>query len=158
MPGEIDKSVTLPKGVVLRHACNAEELRACFPVIFQLRPRLKNVDEWIGLASRMATDGYCVLAAWEGGRVLAVAGYRITENLIHDRFLYVDDLVTAETHRGKQLGSAILSELAAIGSNQYCGRLVLDTAATNEKARRFYIREGLTDAIVGFVKPLTRPA
>lgn len=148
----------LPSGIVLRQAHSQEDLAACFPVISLLRPRLEGVNEWVERASAMAADGYRVLAAWDDERVLAVAGYRVMENLIHDHFLYVDDLVTAEGHRGKGLGSALLTELSAIGVDEYCGRLVLDTAATNENARRFYKREGLTDTAIGFVKPLGQPS
>jgi ribosomal protein S18 acetylase RimI-like enzyme len=102
----------------------------------------------------MAGAGYRVLVAREPERVAAVAGYRITENLIHGRFLYVDDLVTAEGRRGEGLGASLLKELSRIGIEEGCRRLVLDTAAANEKARRFYRREGLQDIVVGFVKPL----
>jgi hypothetical protein len=35
----------------------------------------------------MAGAGYRVLAAWDGDRVAAIAGYRVMENLIHGRFL-----------------------------------------------------------------------
>jgi ribosomal protein S18 acetylase RimI-like enzyme len=158
MSDKITAPVILPNGIVLRHAQGPEELTACFPVVSQLRPRLKGVEEWVERASEMATEGYRVLAAWEDDRVLAIAGYRVMENLIHDHFLYVDDLVTAKGERGKGLGSALLTELSAIGVDEYCSRLVLDTAATNENARRFYKREGLIDAAIGFVKPLGQPA
>ncbi|MBD3848853.1 GNAT family N-acetyltransferase [Bosea sp. SSUT16] len=144
----------LPEKVTFRHAQTPNELAACFPVISQLRPRLKGSDEWLERASEMAGDGYRILAAWENNRVVAVAGYRITQNLIHDRFLYVDDLVTSDEQRGRGLGASLLTELSAIAVDQQCNRLVLDTAATNEKARRFYKREGLIDAVIGFVKPL----
>ncbi|MGA0532609.1 GNAT family N-acetyltransferase [Hansschlegelia sp. KR7-227] len=155
---EQSDAVTLSNGIVLRPVHGPDKLAACFPVISLLRPRLKNVQEWIDRASEMATEGYRVLAAWQGDRVVALAGYRVTENLIHDRFLYVDDLVTAEDARGKGLGAALLKELSTIGVDEYCGRLVLDTAATNENARRFYKREGLNDAVIGFVKQLERAA
>lgn len=74
-----------PNGAPLRHAHSQEDLAACFLVISQLRPRLKGAEEWLERASQMAADGYRVLAAWEDDRVLAVAGYRVMENLIHDR-------------------------------------------------------------------------
>jgi len=141
-------------GIELRHADSAEELTSCFPVISVLRPGLKDVSDWIERASDMATAGYRVLAAWEGTRVIAVAGYRIMVNLIHAQFLYVDDLVTLPDQRGRGLGAALLTELSAIGLDKGCQRLVLDTAAANTDARRFYKREGLIDAVVGFVKPL----
>ncbi len=158
MSAQLNNLVMLQNGVVLRHAHGPDELKSCFPVISQLRPALKGSEEWVERASEMATEGYRVLAAWEGSRVLAVAGYRIMENLIHDHFLYVDDLITAEGERGKGLGAALLAELSSIARDEYCGRLVLDTAATNVDARRFYKREGLIDAVIGFVKPLEKTA
>jgi ribosomal protein S18 acetylase RimI-like enzyme len=138
----------------LGHACTADELAACFPVISQLRPLLKDAAEWVARACAMKADGYRVLAAWNGDRVLALAGYRVADNLIHGRFLYVDDLVTARSERGRGLGAALLAELSVIGAGQGCQRLVLDTAAANAGARRFYRREGLLDLSIGFVKSL----
>jgi len=141
---------------VLRHARGQDDLAACFPVISQLRPKLKDAAEWVERASGMATYGYRVLAAWEDDRVVALAGYRMMENLIHGHFLYVDDLVTSAEQRGRGLGAALLQELSLVGVDEYCHRLVLDTAAANANARRFYKREGLIDSVIGFVKPLNR--
>ena len=45
-------------------------------------------------------------------------------------------------------------KIVVIGIDEYCDRLAHDTAATNTNARRFYKREGLVDAVIGFVKPL----
>ncbi|MGH6617433.1 GNAT family N-acetyltransferase [Sphingomonas sp.] len=143
-----------PPVAELRHAATIETLAACFPVIAELRPQLKDVDEWCDRATAMQVAGYRVLAAWSGDRALALAGYRVIENLIHGRFLYVDDLVSTAEHRGQGLGARLLHELSVIGSREGCGRLVLDTAAANAGARRFYLREGLYDLAVGFIKPL----
>ena len=48
-----------------------------------------------------------------GGRVVAVAGYRVSTNLFCGRHLYVDDLVTAEAERSKGHGKALLAWLRA---------------------------------------------
>jgi GNAT superfamily N-acetyltransferase len=142
----------------LRPTSNRDELEACYPVVVELRPFLKDAADWCERASAMAEAGYRVLAAWRQGRVVAVAGYRVMENLIHGRFIYVDDLVTTLSNRGEGLGSSLLEELARIGLKERCSRLVLDTAATNGNARRFYTREGLLDVAVGFVKQLDNVA
>jgi len=141
-------------GASLRHAHDPDELAACFPVISALRPYLKSEQEWVERALEMALEGYRVLAVWEGDRAVALAGYRLMNNLIHGHFLYVDDLITLEDQRGKGRGAALLTELSAIGRDDGCRRLVLDTAAANVNARRFYKREGLLDVVIGFVKPL----
>jgi hypothetical protein len=140
--------------VKIRHASTHAEFVACYPVIVDLRPFLKNADDWCERAFGMGQAGYRVLAAWRQDVAVAVAGYRVMENLIHGRFLYVDDLVTTFDNRGQGLGASLLEELARIGVKEKCSRLVLDTAATNANARRFYMREGLLDVAVGFVKQL----
>ena len=142
----------------LRHASSRDELAACYPVIVELRPFLRDAAEWCERASAMAGAGYRVLAAWRQDHAVAIAGYRVTENLIRGRFLYVDDLVTARDDRGNGLGASLLKELARIGMKENCRSLVLDTAAANTNARRFYKREGLLDIVVGFVKPLENVA
>jgi len=143
---------------VLRHADDVDALLACFPVIRQLRPSLHNADDWLDRSWRMAADGYRVLAAWRERRAVAVAGYRVARNLIHGRFLYVDDLVTEPEERGSGLGARLLDELASIAAAAGCDRMVLDTAADNLAARRFFEREGLFGVVTGYVKPLGRSA
>jgi hypothetical protein len=48
----------------------------------------------------------------------------------------------------------LLKKLSVLGIDEYCNRLVFDTAATNMNAGRFYKREGLVDTVNDFVKPL----
>jgi ribosomal protein S18 acetylase RimI-like enzyme len=138
----------------ISHAATSVELQACFPVISHLRSYLVDPEDWVSRAEAMASAGYRVLAVWHNEEVVAVAGYRIMQNLIHHRFLYIDDLVTSPDNRGKGLGAMLLTELTAIGTQETCTRLVLDTAAANTNAQRFYKREGLLDLVVGFIKPL----
>ena len=44
-------------------------------------------------------------------RVVSVAGYRTKRTLFCNRFLYVDDLVTAEAERSRGYGKALLAWL-----------------------------------------------
>lgn len=63
-------------------------------------------------------------------------------------------VVTAEGDKGKGPCAAFLKELPVIGIDECCSHLVLDIAATNTNAQRFYKREGLVHAVIGIVKPL----
>ena len=100
----------------------------------------------------MRHDGYQILAYWDERRAVAVAGYRLQENLVHGQFLFVNDLVTLPDMRGMGLGAALLRELGEAARVAGCGRMVLDTGASNVRAQSFYRREGWQDVIVGFVK------
>jgi len=146
--------------IALRHAETDPEVAACFPLMAQLRPHLADAEELVARVARQRETGYRILAAWRAdtlgkGVPLALAGYRIEENLIHGRFLYVDDLVTAEGERGGGLGARLLEALATQAGKLGCERLVLDTALDNVLAHRFYYRQGLLARALRFSRPVS---
>jgi len=140
--------------VALRHAETAAEITACYPVMALLRPHLGNADELVARVTRQRDAGYRTLAGWRAGAPVALAGYSFEENLIHGKFVYVDDLVTAEGERGGGLGARLLDAVAEIGRGAGCGRLVLDTALDNVLAHRFYYRQGLLARALRFSRPV----
>jgi ribosomal protein S18 acetylase RimI-like enzyme len=109
----------------------------------QLRPHLNSAEDFLARVTLQRTQGYRLLAVWENGKPVALAGYRRMNNLIHDHFIYVDDLITDEAGRGRRHGERLLAELGVLGRAENCARLVLDTALANALAQRFYFRSGL---------------
>jgi GNAT superfamily N-acetyltransferase len=140
--------------IVLRHAEGDADIAACFPVMVQLRPHLAGPEELVVRVARQREVGYRILAAWRKGAPIGLAGYRIEENLIHGRFVYVDDLVTAEGERRQRLGALLLDTVATEGRRLGCGRLVLDTALDNVLAHRFYYRQGLLARALRFSREI----
>jgi GNAT superfamily N-acetyltransferase len=141
-------------GVELRHAESDAEIAACFPVMVQLRPHLADAGELVARVRRQREAGYRLLAAWRGGAPVALAGYRIEENLVHGKFIYVDDLVTVDRERRSRLGARLLDEVGRLGREHGCPRLVLDTALDNVFAHRFYYRQGLLARALRFSREL----
>jgi ribosomal protein S18 acetylase RimI-like enzyme len=138
----------------LRHADTDADRRACYAVMRELRPHLKSEDEFMQRIVRAAEESYRMLAAWDEGRVVAVAGYRFQENLVYGKFLYVDDLVSAEGQRGKRWGERLLKALDAVAEQAGVARLVLDTGMANALAQRFYFRQGLLTGSLRFGKAI----
>ncbi|HEX5317821.1 MAG TPA: GNAT family N-acetyltransferase [Stellaceae bacterium] len=137
-----------------RHAETAAEIAACFPVMVQLRPHLAGAEELVARVTRQRAEGYRLLAEWRDGTPVALAGYRFTENLIHGRFVYVDDLVTDRADRSTGLGARLLSAVAEIAREHGIARLVLDTALDNVLAHRFYYRQGLLARALRFSREI----
>jgi GNAT superfamily N-acetyltransferase len=79
----------------------------------------------------------------ERGRVVAVAGYRISSNLFCGRHLYVDDLATEESERSKGHGKALLGWLRQLAVENDCDVFHLDSGVQRKRAHAFYLREGL---------------
>ena len=129
--------------LILRHAETDADVTACFDVMQQLRPNLKSAEDFLAAVTLQRGQGYRLLAAWEDGKPVALAGYRRVDNLIHGRFIYVDDLITDAHARGHGHGDRLLAELHRLGRADGCERLVLDTALGNALAQRFYFRFGL---------------
>ena len=131
-----------------------QELRACYPVMKELRPHLPSEDAFVAQIMRQYEQHYRILAVWDEGEVVALAGYRYQENTVYGRFLYVDDLIAAEQHRSRRWGALLLAKLTVFAQESQCARLVLDTGLTNVLAQRFYFREGLQITSFHFVKTL----
>ncbi len=140
--------------ITLRHVETDAETAASFPVMALLRPHLKDAEELVARVARQRKDGYRLLAAWRDGKPVGLAGYRVEENLIHGRFIYVDDLVTAESERRAGIGARLLDAVAAEGRKLGCGRLVLDTALDNVLAHRFYYRQGMLARALRFSREI----
>ena len=140
--------------IVLRHAETDAEVAACFPVMVLLRPHLADAAELVARVARQRATGYRILAAWRDRAPIGLAGYRIEENLVHGRFVYVDDLVTAEGERGGGIGARLLDAVAAEGRRLGIERLVLDTALDNVLAHRFYYRQGMLARALRFSRQI----
>lgn len=141
--------------LVLRHAETDAEIAACFPVMVQLRPHLADAAELVERVARQhRMAGYRLLAARRGGVPIGLAGYRVEESLVNGRFVYVDDLVTAESERRNGIGARLLDAVAAEGRKLGIERLVLDTALNNVLGHRFYYRQGLLARALRFSRPI----
>lgn len=139
---------------IFQHAESDAELMACYPVMRELRPLLHSAQAFVERARLQQKQGWWLLAQWNGGAPTALAGYRWLENLVHGRFVYVDDLVTTEAARGQHSGRALLDELERMARAEGARKLVLDTAMANARAQRFYIRCGLLATGLHFTKVL----
>jgi ribosomal protein S18 acetylase RimI-like enzyme len=141
---------------MLRHAETVADLAACCGVMRELRPHLTGSEEFVARVLRQFSDGYRLLAAWQGNDAVGLAGYRMQENLIRGRFCYVDDLVVRHDLRRSGLGARLLDGVAAEAQAQGLDRLVLDTGIDNLLGQRFYFRYGMLPAALRFAKGLAK--
>ena len=121
-----------------------EGLAACWPVMRQLRPHLASPDEFRRRVVHQRTSaGYRLFASLAEGRPVALAGFRLLDNLVHGLHLYVDDLVTDEAQRSGGHGAALMRRLREEAKALHCARLLLVTPMSNSLGHRFYFRCGL---------------
>ena len=127
---------------MVEHAETDEAILDCYEVMAELRPHVPR-GEFVPTVRAMQKDGLRLACIREDGRVVAVAGYRVSTNLFCGRHLYVDDLVTAGTARSRGHGRALLAWLRERAVAEDCEVFHLDSGVQRKRAHQFYLREGL---------------
>lgn len=130
------------------------DIGACHAVMLELRPHLQDADAFIRQVLRQREQGFRLSAAWCDGRIVGVVGYRLQENLLHGRFVFVDDLIVCKAFRNDGLGAQLLDVARAYARELCCGYFVLDTGLHMALAQRFYFRQGLLAHALGFTEAL----
>ncbi len=118
------------------------EINACYDVAVQLRPAYTK-DSFLAQVQKQMSQNYKLAYLKNNEAVCAIAGFRYSENLAWGKFLYVDDLVTANEHRSKGYGKALLDWLIEQAVLNQCQHLELDSGVQRINAHRFYAREKL---------------
>ncbi len=134
----------------IRIAETDEEIGACFPVMSELRPKLK-AEDFVATIRAMEDEGYrLAFLSVDGSPPLCVAGFRLETRLWCGRILYVDDLVTASTERSRGHGAAMLGWLKETARKDGCVELHLDSGVWRKDAHRFYRSQGMEDSSLHF--------
>ncbi len=115
-----------------------EEIARCFPVMHQLRPHLVDAS-FVARVREQKTEGYALAYVRDGTDVVSVAGFRIMENLVSGRLLYLDDLASLEGERSKGYGNTIFSWLVDHARARGCAYFELDSGVQRFDAHRFYL-------------------
>ncbi|MBV6288783.1 GNAT family N-acetyltransferase [Pseudomonas aegrilactucae] len=127
----------------LQHLEDTRGFAASFDVMRVLRPQVTDVAAYVAQLLRQAEQGYRLLAACDGEQVVGLAGYRLLENLLYGRFIYVDDLVVSPALQRSGLGAQLLGAVREEAVQHGCDHFVLDTGLHMPLAQRFYFRQGL---------------
>jgi GNAT superfamily N-acetyltransferase len=90
----------------------------------------------------------------DGGRIVAVAGWRLIACTTALRRLYVDDLVTDPGVRSSGHGALLLGELERRARDAGCSTLTLESGVQRRDAHRFYFRERMSIGAYHFAKGL----
>ncbi len=123
-------------------ATTDSEIENCFDVMSQLRPHIRR-NEFLEKLGKQRQQGYEIAYIDVEGKVVAVAGFRVADNLAWGKFLYVDDLVTGNKERSKGFGKVLLEWLLNYAKENGCDSFHLDSGITRIDAHRFYLNNGL---------------
>jgi GNAT superfamily N-acetyltransferase len=121
-------------------ATSDDQISQCFEALNQLRPHLQQ-SEFLAQVLRQQKSGYQLAFSEQANQVVAVAGFSIGECLAWGEFMYVYDLVVAESMRSQGHGQQLLQWLADFAKSQGCQQLHLDSGVQRHAAHRFYLQQ-----------------
>lgn len=110
---------------------------AGYPVMKQLRPHLEEA-EYLRLLAETHSQGYRLLALYDEGRIVALAGFVVRTTLAHGRHIWVDDLVTDDSQRSRGYGQRLLAHVEGLAAQYQCPRVGLSSNFERTGAHRFY--------------------
>ena len=118
------------------------EIQQCWEVGSVLRPHL-NKNSWsLMISEMMRNEKFFIAGIMDQGRCVAFTGYRIMTSLHSGNIIYIDDLCTLESYRGKGLASQLLEYVKSIALASNKDAVVLDTDFNNNTAQKLYLKSG----------------
>ncbi|MBT2619703.1 GNAT family N-acetyltransferase [Chryseobacterium sp. ISL-6] len=132
------------------------EIQQCWEVISLLRPHLDKNNWKEIIHEMMENEKYRISGIMENDQCVAFAGYRVMNSLHSGHIIYIDDLCTLESHRGKGLASQLLAYVEHIARSSAMDAVVLDTDFTNNTAQKVYLKSGFRLAALHLAHPLKK--
>jgi GNAT superfamily N-acetyltransferase len=138
---------------------DADETALAYEAMLALRTHLADEQEFAERVNDVQRrEGYRLVGAFDGDRVVGVAGFRVGHNLAWGKFLYVDDLSTLPEARRKGHASALLDWCAEEAKRLGCDQLHLDSGVGIERAdaHRLYLQKRMVISSHHFARPVDR--
>ena len=125
----------------------AQDMPQILPLIQQLNPTIpfKMLKERL---VHMVKRGYQSVGAYQGAKLVGVAGMWFGTRFYCGNYIDVDNVVVDESGRSRGVGQLLMNWIEAYAKEQGCRVSVLDAYTTNTSAHRFCLRDGYR--IIGF--------
>ncbi len=114
-----------------------------YPLIRQISPGVTE-DCYAHMLDDMLAHGYRMGAIFEVDTCVGISGIWVATKIYSGRYLEMDKVVVADTHRSKGIGKLLTDFIEKLALAEGCEMMMLDAYLENEKAHAFYEREGFT--------------
>lgn len=121
-----------------------EQIAACFRTIQELRPNISSPAELVERVQRQMQGGYILAGIRDGDEYISIAGFRHLEHLAFGKYIYIDDLATLSTVRGKGYARQLLDYIKQLAVDLAYDAVHLDSGPTRTVAHRVYFNAGYT--------------
>jgi GNAT superfamily N-acetyltransferase len=129
------------------------EMLPHYPLIRQLSPGV-TAERYDFLLDDMLAHGYRMAAVFEGADCVGISGIWVATKIYSGRYLEMDNVVVADTHRSKGIGQLLTDFVISFALDEGCETIMLDAYLENEKAHVFYERAGFVKRGYHFIRKI----
>jgi GNAT superfamily N-acetyltransferase len=122
-------------------------------LIRELGPSL-TIEAYEEMLNVMIPFGYGQVAIFENDKCVGISGFWISTKLYSGKYLEMDNVVVLPEYRSKGIGKILSDWCEQKAKENNCKKLMLDAWLTNEKAHKFYEREGYIKRGYHFIKDI----
>lgn len=119
-----------------------DEIARSFDTLLELRPHLLNKNAFVEQVIAQQNEGYQLIGIEANYEIVACAGFRFMTKLSCGKTLYIDDLVTKESCRGKGYAKQLLDHIKQIALAHHYDQIHLDSGYTRHAAHKVYLKYG----------------
>ena len=130
-----------------------QELDIAYALVQELRSAL-SYEEFENLIYDMRHEEYKMFGIFEKDALIVYSGLKVQVNLYHQRHIFVDDLITKQTHRFQGYGKEMLLYIDDYAKINMCNKVVLNSGFQRSDAHHFYENYGYEKKSFVFVKEL----
>lgn len=131
----------------------ADDILKCWSVLLELRPHLLH-HSFVATIQQMITEGYQLAFIEEDAKAVAAIGFRYLQFLYNGKHLYIDDLSTLPSCRGKGYGTKLLQYVEAEAMAKGYQTITLDSGHQRTDAHRLYLNQGFNIVAHHFSKKI----
>ena len=128
--------------ITIKEFNKKEEMAAAFSLINQVRKEMSFETYTSNIEEMITRNNFKMIAAFNGEKIVGVAGYWISLMLYCGRYAQVSNFTVDENSRGLGIGKKILDEIEKIAKKEKCEKVVLDSYVENKKSHPLFFREG----------------
>jgi GNAT superfamily N-acetyltransferase len=135
----------------IKIAITDNDILKCWDVIRELRPHLEQ-ESFVPLIKEMIREGYVLAYTEQDNKAVAAIGFRYLQFLFMGKHIYIDDLSTLPSQRGKGLGSRLLDYVEEKAKAEGYEAITLDSGYQRNAAHKLYLNKGFVLGSHHFVK------
>ena len=123
----------------IKQATSKEDFINCFSVVVTFLPSL-HLDHYLNQILQMLDETYQLIFTEEESKAVAICGYRFITLLHGGKSIYIDNLYTHPSYRGRGHATALLNHLLNEAKMNGIQSVHLDSGQQQGEAHRFYLK------------------